>query len=78
MAEDERQRIVKRANDGRTAARAKRVKLGRRPKLTDHQREEARRRLEAGESDEPSPNHPECTMRRCWGITRCAQLGAVN
>ena len=50
MAEDERQRIVKRANDGRTAARAKRVKLGRRPKLTDHQREEARRRLAAGES----------------------------
>ena len=50
MAEDERQRIVKRANDGRTAAKAKGIKLGRKPKLTDHQREEARRRLEAGES----------------------------
>ena len=50
MAEDERQRIVKRANDGRTAAKAEGIKLGRKPKLTDHQREEARRRLEAGES----------------------------
>jgi hypothetical protein len=29
MAEDERQRIVKRANDGRTAAKAKGIKLGR-------------------------------------------------
>jgi DNA invertase Pin-like site-specific DNA recombinase len=50
MAEDERQRIVKRANDGRTAAKAKGVRFGRKPKLTDHQQSEARRRLEAGES----------------------------
>jgi DNA invertase Pin-like site-specific DNA recombinase len=50
MAEDERQRIVKRANDGRTAAKAKGVRLGRKPKLTDHQQSETRRRLGAGES----------------------------
>ena len=82
MAEDERGRILKRANDGRTAApdgkkdqtrlpniekaavakpeppkppgriavlvRGK--KFGRKPKLTEHQQEEAIKRLAAGES----------------------------
>ena len=47
MAEDERQRIVKRANDGRKAARSKGVRFGRKPKLTDHQAE-ALKRLDAG------------------------------
>lgn len=50
MAEDERHRIVKRANDGRRAAKAKGVRFGRKPKLTAHQRAEARKRLDAGES----------------------------
>ncbi len=50
LAEDERQRIVKRANDGRTAARARGAKFGRKPKLDAHQQQEARKRLDAGES----------------------------
>jgi DNA invertase Pin-like site-specific DNA recombinase len=50
LAEDERQRIVKRANDGRTAAKARGAKFGRKPKLKAHQQEEARRRLLDGES----------------------------
>jgi DNA invertase Pin-like site-specific DNA recombinase len=50
MAEDERLRIVKRANDGRAAAKAKGARFGRKPKLSDHQRKETARRLEAGES----------------------------
>ena len=50
MAEDERQRIVKRANDGRKVARSKGVRFGRKPKLTDHQQAEALKRLDAGES----------------------------
>jgi DNA invertase Pin-like site-specific DNA recombinase len=50
MAEDERHRIVKRANDGRKAARARGVHLGRRPKLSDHQQEQARKRLANGDS----------------------------
>src|SRR5215813_8551687 len=50
LAEDERQRIVKRANDGRRVARAKGVKFGRKPKLTTHQQKEARKRLRAGDS----------------------------
>jgi len=50
MAEDERQRIVKRANDGRKAAKARGTRFGRRPKLNEHQRKEAIRRLGAGES----------------------------
>jgi hypothetical protein len=50
MAEDERERIVKRANDSRRVARAKGVKFGRKPKLTAHQQKEARKRLQAGDS----------------------------
>jgi DNA invertase Pin-like site-specific DNA recombinase len=50
MAEDERQRILKRANDGRDAARRKGKHLGRRPKLTQHQQDEALARLTKGES----------------------------
>lgn len=50
MAEDERERIVKRAAEGRDAARKRGVRLGRRPKLTDHQRSRALERLSAGES----------------------------
>src|SRR6185503_18360028 len=50
LAEDERQRIVKRANDGRRAAKARGARFGRKPKLNAHQQEEACRRLLAGES----------------------------
>jgi DNA invertase Pin-like site-specific DNA recombinase len=50
LAEDERGRIVKRANDGRKAARARGARFGRHPKLTSHQQKEALRRLLAGES----------------------------
>jgi DNA invertase Pin-like site-specific DNA recombinase len=50
LAEDERQRIVKRANDGRKVAKAKGVRFGRKPKLTQHQQDEALKRLDAGES----------------------------
>ena len=50
LAEDERQRIVKRANDGRKAARARGARFGRKPKLDTHQQAEALKRLLAGES----------------------------
>jgi len=46
----ERGRILKRANDGRSAAKAKGTRFGRKPKLTDHQQAEALKRLAAGES----------------------------
>ena len=50
LAQDERERIVKRAHDGRKAAKARGVQFGRKPKLTEHQQAEGRRRLENGES----------------------------
>src|SRR5262245_25967782 len=50
MAEDERGRILKRANEGRAAARRKGTRFGRKPKLTAHQQAEALKRLDAGES----------------------------
>ena len=50
LAEDERERIHKRATEGRKAAVAKGVRLGRKPKLSAHQRQIACKRMQAGES----------------------------
>ena len=50
LAEEERERIMRRANEGRRAAIKRGTKLGRKPKLDDHQQQEARKRLKAGES----------------------------
>jgi DNA invertase Pin-like site-specific DNA recombinase len=49
LAEDERQRIIKRTHEGRKIARANGVKMGRKPILTPHQAKEARQRIGAGE-----------------------------
>ena len=46
MAEDERHRIMKRVNEGRIAAIKRGTHLGRKPKLDDHQRREALKRLQ--------------------------------
>ena len=50
LAEFERTLILARTNEGRQRAMAKGVKFGRKPKLTAFQIDEAKRRLEAGES----------------------------
>lgn len=50
LAEDERERITHRANEGRAAAKARGVKFGPKPKLTEHQRSVALERLAAGDS----------------------------
>jgi DNA invertase Pin-like site-specific DNA recombinase len=50
LAEFERHLILSRTNEGRVRAKANGVKFGRHPKLTKHQREEARQRREAGET----------------------------
>lgn len=47
MAEDERQRILKRANGGRAAARKRGAKFGRKANLTDQHQAEALERLAA-------------------------------
>ncbi|MBL8845613.1 MAG: recombinase family protein [Hyphomicrobium zavarzinii] len=48
LAEDERERIVKRSADGRRAAARNGKKMGRRPKLNDRQQVTARRMLSDG------------------------------
>lgn len=50
IAEDERQRIVKRAGEGRKAAKVRGVKMGAPCKLTEHQRRKALYRLAQGET----------------------------
>ncbi len=50
LAEEERHRILKRANEGRVAAVKRGTKMGRTPKLDDHQQKEALKRIKAGES----------------------------
>jgi DNA invertase Pin-like site-specific DNA recombinase len=45
----ERRRIKERPALGRASARARDVKFGRKPKLTEHQRKEAIKRPEKGE-----------------------------
>ena len=50
LAEDERHRILRRATEGRSAAKARGVKFGPKPKLSPEQRERALTRLAAGET----------------------------
>jgi DNA invertase Pin-like site-specific DNA recombinase len=49
LAEFERELIRARTGEGRERAKARGVKMGRRPKLTDHQKREAIKRRDAGE-----------------------------
>jgi DNA invertase Pin-like site-specific DNA recombinase len=49
LAEFERELIRARTSEGRDRAKARGVKMGRKPKLTQHQQREARRRRDAGE-----------------------------
>ena len=69
LAEDERQRIVKRANDGRAAARKRGVHLGRKPKLTELQRRVARERIAKGESAR--------SIAQEWGVAHTTVARAV-
>jgi ABC-type dipeptide/oligopeptide/nickel transport system ATPase component len=61
MAEDERLRIIKRTHEGRQIARAKGVRMGRKPKLTPHQMKEARQRLAEGE--------PTRSLAKSYGVS---------
>src|ERR1700692_1584039 len=49
LAEFERELIRARTGEGRKLAKARGVKMGRKPKLTDHQRREVLQRRDAGE-----------------------------
>lgn len=50
LAEDERERITRRASEGRAAATARGVKFGPKPKLSEHQQHVALQRLTEGDS----------------------------
>ena len=70
LAEDERKRILRRCSEGTAAAKKNGVKFGRKPKLTDPQREEAQRRLETGESAR--------SIARIMGVHHATVLGAAR
>lgn len=50
MAKDERERILKRTNESRRQAKARGMKMGRKPKLKAVQLAEIRERLASGET----------------------------
>jgi DNA invertase Pin-like site-specific DNA recombinase len=63
----ERRRIAERTARGRADAKAKGVKFGRKPTLTPHQQQEARKRLAEGETQRsvaPSYNVSQATISR--------------
>ena len=70
LAEDERQRIVKRANDGRKAARARGAVFGRKPKLSAPQIAHARKLVGQGE---PVPE-----VARLLSVDRATIYRALN
>jgi DNA invertase Pin-like site-specific DNA recombinase len=63
LAEFERDLIRARTGEGRERAKARGVKLGRKPKLTDHQRREAIRRRRRVESRTPRRSFGSSTMK---------------
>jgi DNA invertase Pin-like site-specific DNA recombinase len=58
----ERRRIVERTARGRADAKAKGVKFGRKSKLTAHQKQEARKRADAGE--------PQRSIARSYNVSQ--------
>jgi DNA invertase Pin-like site-specific DNA recombinase len=75
LAEFERELIRARAAEGRVRAVARGVKLGRKPKLTDHQKREAIKRRDNGE--------PVREIARTYNvshstISRLPELGAPH
>ena len=72
MAEDERRRILKRANDGRAAAMAKGTRFGRKPKLTDISRPKPSSVWLRAKAADQSPRRWPCTTPpwRGWRLKR--------
>jgi DNA invertase Pin-like site-specific DNA recombinase len=72
LAEFERSLILARTTEGRVRAMQNGIRFGRKPKLTPHQRKEARTRYEAGESQmmiARSFNVNQSTVARCLGTS---------
>jgi DNA invertase Pin-like site-specific DNA recombinase len=72
LAEFERHLILSRTAEGRSRARSRGIKFGRKPKLTKHQQAEARARLAQGETlveIARSYNVSHMTISRLAGVT---------
>ena len=61
LAEFERELIRSRTGEGRERAKARGVKLGRKPKLTDHEKREAIRRRDV-------LDEPVCEIARSYNV----------
>ena len=70
LAEFERDLIRSRTGEGRARAKARGVKMGRKPKLTAHQRAEAIRRATTAKPCARSPTPSVCITARFRGLSR--------
>ena len=69
LAEFERELVRSRTSEGRERAKARGVVMGRKPKLTHHQRQEAMARREAGEALVDTPDPTTCTTAPSVGFS---------
>jgi predicted DNA-binding WGR domain protein len=72
--EDERLRIITRTHEGRKIAQGRGVRMGRKPKLTPHQIEEAQRRLAQGRVNPRSRQELSCECQHDWTAGRMTAL----
>ena len=70
LAEFERELIRARTGEGRKLAKARGVKMGRKPKLTAHQQHEALQRRDAGEPTRKLPGRTMSAIRRFRDLCR--------
>ena len=80
LAQDERERIHRRASEGRKAAKARGAKFGRKPKLTEHQQAEARSAWRPGRPADRSPRPTASITARCraWPSAISYVAGATS
>jgi len=78
LAEFERELIRARTGKGRERAKARGVKMGRRPKLTDHQKREPLKRRDAGEPMREIARIPQHNFETCARAVRCLRREGLN
>ena len=74
----ERRRIMERTAHGRADAKAKGVVFGRKPKLTPHQQREARKRINAGETQRSVARRYNVSQATISSLSECLRIARKN